>query len=327
LRIADRLGGRSRSLIEMLSSPATQMTRRTSNALSPACWTAAFVVVALGSLATSAQASTPATRSAETRAPRSVIVSDDLVQTVYWIPGEEWIRIENRERTPDGTWERVQHEFETSFEVDAVDGRQTDEFYVAGRTRTGEDVLEKWSFETQTGGRFFSIAAVSTPIGKPAAAVPTTRSGLMGGGSYVPVADRPSIPKPIRRELYRGNAFSGAVDLSADPEGRFVIVLANHPRAIHRVPIETGVLPSVLYTTDALPALAHADGIHRRQHSSFGRVYVLRGGRSWLTGARSRLLLVDRDNDGAFEKAETWSDSEYAKQPWLTDFTTYTSSK
>lgn len=263
------------------------------------------------------------------RAPRSVIVSDDFIQTVSWNPREDGIRIQNRARTAGGTWDRVEYSFDTPYEVHAVSGRQADELYVAGRTRTGEDLLEKWLLDSQTGAHFFSVSSVSTPIGTPAAAVPGTSGGIVGDGEYVPGADRPSIPRLNRFEFYRGGAFGGVVDLSSDPQGRFIIVLSAGRRALYRVPIQNGATPALLYTATDLPFLELARRIHRRQHHAQGRVYILRGDTDAL-GRSLTLMLFDSDNDGEFESTRTLSKSAYAAQGydgqvWLTDFTTYSS--
>ncbi len=266
--------------------------------------------------------------SAASRAPRAIVVSDDFVQKVSWEPGEKWVRIHNRELTPTGTWDRITYSFDTSYEVLAVSGRQADELYVAGRARTGQDVIEKWLVDTHTGGHFFAVQSVASPIGTPASAVPGTSSGIVGGGAYVPGANRLLLPAQDRVELYRGNGFGGVIDLSPDPEGRFLIVLSQSPRAIQRIPIQLAATPTVLYTSADISYLPYARLIHRRQHYVHGRVYIV-GGNPTPQGVSLNVMLFDLDNDGDFESTQILSDAQYEAQGytgqvWLTDFRHFT---
>ncbi len=259
-------------------------------------------------------------------APRSVVVCDDFNQTVYWGPdkNEDWIRVLSRVREADGTWDKVEHIYHAPFEVQSVAGRQSDEFYVAGRSSTGEDVIERWRLSTNQGACFFDIETTASPIGVSAPALPRTSRGIVGGGAYVSSATRRVTPEVERQELCRGFEFGGVVDLSPDPEGRFVIVLGKAPRALYRLPIAAGAVPTLVFTSADLPLLARTDQIYRRQHPTDGRTYVLRGDARFLPGV-FHLALFDRDNDGEFEEARELDEAECKAGVWLTDFTTYAS--
>ncbi len=259
-------------------------------------------------------------------APRSVVVSDDFIQTVYWGPdrNEEWIRVVNRVREADGTWDRVEYIYQAPFEVQAVAGRQSDELYVAGRASTGEVVIEKWRLSTNVGSCFMHIETNASPIGVSIPAVPRMSRGIVGGGAYLSSASRRVKPRCERQELCRGLDFGGVVDLSPDPEGRFVIVLGKEPKALYRLPIAAGAVPTVVFKSADVPLLARADWIHRRQHPSDGRTYVLRGDAQFLSGA-FHVALFDRDNDGQFEDTRELDEAEWKSGVWLTDFTTYAS--
>lgn len=272
--------------------------------------------------------SDPTKMAAGDRVARAVVHTDDFIQEVFWLPGKKWIRVINRERTPQGTWEKVHYDFDTAYDVYAVAGRQANELYIAGRGRSFETILERWVLDPHPGGRFFHIEPAPQAIGTPATPIPGASGGVTGG-TPTPIEARLLIPRQERVELYRGDAFGPDCvwDISPDPQGRFLLVLGATPKALYRVPLHGSVMPTLLYGTSDWSMIEIARSMHCKHHYMEGRVHILRGQNN--QGKIFSGMLFDADNDGIFESKKALSNIQYATegytgQVWLSDFTTYT---
>ena len=137
----------------------------------------------------------------------------------------------------------------------------------------------------------------------------------------MPAAQRQRNPRLKRTEVYRGDEFEFVVNLAADPEARFVMVVGSNG-SLYTVPVDgsSGITP--LFTLEDIPALAGKEFPLRYQHAVLGRVWQLR---TLATPAPSgealpvdTVLLVDQDNDAVFDY---WLVEDYsvAKEQFFAD--------
>lgn len=111
----------------------------------------------------------------------------------------------------------------------------------------------------------------------------------------------PLPPKVIKkREIWRGSLAGPALQVAADPDERFVLVLAGPApgRALYSFPFAGGG-PSVIYDATSLPQISEVRTMQPLQHASLGRVWELASHDP--ATASLRVILVDGDNDGVFE--------------------------
>lgn len=157
------------------------------------------------------------------------------------------------------------------------DGRAgRDRLVLGGYPTEGELVIERWIVE------------------RPGAQVPDV-------GEPQPVAGpglEPGLGFRID-ELFRGGLEPRLVSLSYDFEGRFVLALMrNEARTyLYRFDVRSGVGPRVLLDSNDLPQLAGANSLGAHRHRELGRILVLDDEFPY----RTRIVLVDTDNDGEFD--------------------------
>lgn len=234
----------------------------------------------------------------------ALCLSDELRTWLRFAPDVDHVEYVVQERAPntEEAWIRSEHSFPAPFVVLHVAARQANELYVAGRDGDA-DVIEHWKLTEPRGARWFHVAASPhSPIGVPLPPVPRSDSGIVGG-AYVPPAERTERYALERTELLRASPAHGVLALLADPEGRFLVVVTDAPRAIRVLHVATRTLSEALAGgLDAeLPRFRGATAL--RHHASNGRLYEL-GLDALQPSASSDAArhLHDRDNDGRFER-------------------------
>jgi hypothetical protein len=224
--------------------------------------------------------------------------------------GREVVLLHRERSTQDEEFEERAHVLTTSFEVRRVAGMQMGHLLVEGRGRNGDQVLEWWHLTWPEGTPVIGRPGAPSGVGTPLPRVPA-KVHVQGGGPLLPFAARTAAPHAVRHELYRGAPLGDWMFYAIDPEGRFVLALAkNGPVAAHpgsdarllrwvagEADLPEG--PEVLLDSADVPQLEAATGITAWDHLHLGRVYSI----GLMSFAPERkLLLVDSDNDGNFDR-------------------------
>lgn len=184
-----------------------------------------------------------------------------------------------------------------------------------------EDVIERWEIEAVTGAYVSTRTIAPNPIGEssPEGVV----SSWIEGGVYVAPALRP-VPYVERFELFRGSQFGGIRDLVVDPDGRYVLLIADGTSSIVSLSLSADAAPVTIASASTCPHLALANMLHFYLHLTEGRKVVAEWGDDDID-ATNRTLLSDANNDGLFESIETlsaaqWEARGYLKNVWLKDY-------
>lgn len=209
--------------------------------------------------------------------------------------------------------------FSTSFVVTAIAMRDSLDMYVAGTGRNGMAFIERWEFEPAKGRYQATRAKATTGVGVPAAAGSVVESIHL---EYAP-ANESTYEQPQREQLYAGNSPFGHVHrLAADPEGRFLLVIASPPQSsvvsMYRIPLDSLYQPTLVFDQTTLPDLARVEALAPVHHQVDGRKYLL----TYELGATAyRTVISDPNNDGVFDSVDhldddAWSDTGYSGLVW-----------
>lgn len=247
--------------------------------------------------------------------------SNSLLQNIGF--KDQGLKIVTDELEGD-TWERSEYYYSASFTIHFVSARTVNEFYIAGLSASGEDVIEKWTIVPPRGYRQATRTTSTEPLGTPVPN-PTTTSVFVAGDPVL-FADRPRLqPTVNREEIYRGHGFGGFRALSVDPDGRFLLVVADSDSTLRYVILNGTNQVLTAYNSTQISTLQRGLlFLIRFQHTMFGRVYVLYGLEG---GGMSHTLLFDVENDGIFEQTEEMDYDTYMtdwaeQEVWVDDFIT-----
>lgn len=238
------------------------------------------------------------TASSTAKAEEPIFVSNDLVQSVLYDAGERDLEFRAAERAP-GSWDLVDAPpaiFSTSYVVKKiVPSGQAHSFFVNGRSRDGDDVLEQWDIDVGQGGRFATRPGGPTPIGTPSAPHSLT-TGILGE-TYTQPSGRPRATA-TRTELYRGSDLGTLLGIAADPNGRFLLIVAGG--ALYRLDLG-GAYGAPVEIDTGFSAIDSAVYVSIRELAATGdRAVVITALRPPGEGVW-RYLMLDADNDGHFE--------------------------
>ena len=267
-----------------------------------------------------------------------VFIADGYRQSVVYGPEEDdqgivqenELTILTDEMAPDtGVWFNTSAAYSASFSIKRVQSRVANELYIVGKGRGDEDILEQWLIIPSQGSLTPTRPAATLPVGTPIPPSSVT-VGVVGGGPFTPPGSRPAPPTVSRNELYRGFDFGGILDLALDPEGRFVLVLAEGDHGLYRIdlspPAATLGVPTLVYDTTQIPNLAASRAIYPLQHVSYGRMYVLDP--NFGAGVVPLVTsLFDYDNDGVFDAFQSLPvelhKQTYPGTSWIDNFYIY----
>lgn len=241
--------------------------------------------------------------------------SEDLVQIARFDRGKKGLVFDSCEKLPgDGLPSlATTNHFATSYElVDVVHSGQANLFYVLGRGRGGESIVERWEIAELEGGFFARRPASSQPVGVPLPGV-ALQTGIEGGVWQYPV-DRSSAVTSERVELYRGKDYVAILDLAADPDGRFVIALvyeSSQDRTIVRIDADPQASSTPVELIDAQAhGVGHVSAISLKEASTGDRVLVL----SALGPPEPvQAMMIDPENDGLFDPPQVFPASVWAE--------------
>lgn len=263
--------------------------------------------------------------SAATQGLSTVLNSRTYVQGVSWQADGTWITVVDKERrsTAQKEWDISSVRLEGDFHVQHVTTRQSNEFFVAGSTSNGRDVIERWTISSSQGAHFFSREQSTAGPGTEVVGNSAVTLGVTGG-TYIPAGQRSSSVRQSREPIYRGDVFGGIATLRVDPDGRCLFVVGESPPALYRVPNHGNALPVVVATTQQIPELLSVGGTFVGQHASAGRVYVVS---TTFSNDPATLVLFDANNDLLFEQHAVMTRDQYeaafAGPRWITDFKNY----
>jgi len=243
-----------------------------------------------------------------------------------------------------GAFEIVDREslFSTSYQISRIAGRHANEFFVAGRARNGETVIEKFIIPTEEGGYYTTRMEAETPIGVPVTPSEVTvfigpspgqnpPSSPFGSFLYFPYYRDPDVRgpalPPIREEVFRGSDIDDVLAMAADPEGRFLIVVESSGNIL-QVTLYEPVKVTLLHSPSSIAELSQRTSVTLRHHASEGRIYDLTSYHP--DGSIYHILLKDPDNDGAFDPdPPVFTDAEFRASAygdassWSEDFLFY----
>jgi hypothetical protein len=210
-------------------------------------------------------------------------------------------------------WLFKEYMFTTDLKVTDVSfakGGQT--LFVAGIRSTGtgcENVIEKWDIVFPRGA--WGVQVAPAPARGAVAPQPFTGtiSGtvIVGGGSFIPPAQRPRTPFTTKTVLYSGSSLGPFAAIAADPEQRFLLALPLAGSGLYSIDLTTAGAPPVLeITVAALPHLTAVRKIVAREHEDLGRFYWLYESKGHYIGTGSSFsFIVDSNNDGLFDSSQT----------------------
>jgi len=267
--------------------------------------------------------------------------SIEVSQQIYYEPGLPSVQVATSE-SPNSSPHSASHEtlwsYTTSYRVRFVAPRWANEFYILGIDASGNDIIERWTLTPQDGGWDVVRPTHETDIGVPAS-MSEGATIFVVGGQYLEPSQRQNQgrPKVKRREVYRSNELPQIRSIDCDPNGRFVLLLAGNG-SVHRVkmpppessiepiPGPGGLLihpyyplypPVQLFDGSDIVHLLEADAIYVVQNSVRGRIARVTGGTQDVVTE-----LIDSDNDGLFEAAQTlpgyvdWNEAYFTGPDW-----------
>lgn len=243
--------------------------------------------------------------------PFALVNSNDFFRRATVHPDRRSLTVTTDEKDPvSGNWYGSQKTYSVSFDIVALCSRTANEIYLVGTSATGEDIVERWQLPAESGAYYASRPVSSSPIGTPATVGQTFIQ--VQGGSFVSPPGRTDL-RPTKDQIYVGYATSGIYSITADPEGRFVIVLGGTDpvRTLFQIPNSPGSTPVALYSSPAPDLfMVAADAVLARDRLDIGRVYFLSSRDANQLGIYATLLF-DPDNDGAFDSATSYSYPDY----------------
>lgn len=257
--------------------------------------------------------------------------SNDLIQLAKFTLGEENVRFQSSERQPGDKIPTLTYsvEFGTSYDViDVISGGQSHLLYVVGVGRGGSVIVERWEIEEQAGAYYAERPLTAQLVGRPLASPPIAQGIL--GGQWVYPPNRSGSVTANRSEVYRGTDFEGVLSAAADPDGRFVILLALQSpsvRELYRVDSTANPSPPVLLAdASSFDAIGRAQFVYLRELVTGERVVVVE---AFGAPVSKRCMLFDLGNDGLFDPPfvvdnDQWIGFGFNKDSmWSTDFVTY----
>lgn len=241
------------------------------------------------------------------------------------LDGSSTLVLRNHEReAPSDAWLDSSFSYGSSLPISTLASRTADDFFIAGRTKSGTDVVERWTVNPVAGGYRTTKAVYSGPPAQPfqSATMITQVYEL----TFVPPLSR-AQPTIKRSEAFSGNV-NGIDVLAADPDGRYLLMVADEK--LLKLPLQSGAgvlgAVEVLYDSQGIPELATAaPNLQVMHHSALGRTYTLLGSVAGLP--TERVLFIDSDNNGVFETVASYTPLEYDSSGipggWIDDFYQY----
>jgi len=253
------------------------------------------------------------------------MVSDNLRQWINWQGGSSYVQVGRHERASATLeWVFKEYMFSTDLKITDVSfakGGQT--LYVAGlrATQSGcEDVIERWDIVFPRGA--WAIEVAPAPARGTAAPLPFTTavSGtvVVGGGPFVPPAQRARAPFTNKSVLYSGSGFGPIAAIAADPEQRFLLAMPLSGSGLYSLDLHATGSPLALeYASTALPHLSLVRKVVVHEHDDFGRFYWLYESKGAFVGDGSFSFILDSNNDGIFDGALTLNaGAEFTASPF-----------
>lgn len=242
------------------------------------------------------------------------IVADNLRQWINWQGGSSYVQVGRTERA-DATseWAFKEYMFSTDLRITDVSfasGGQT--LYVAGIRATGtgcENVIEKWDIVFPRGA--WMIQVTPSPARGTAAPLPFTGTipgtVVVGGGTFVPPAQRTRTPFTNKSVLYSGTGLGPFAAIEVDPEQRFLLALPLSGSGLYSFDLSvSGSAPVLELDAATLPHLSAVRKIVAREHEDLGRFYWLYESKShYIAPGSSFSFIVDGNNDGLFDSSLT----------------------
>jgi hypothetical protein len=192
--------------------------------------------------------------------------------------------------TPKGN---VTHERTASFTFLHVEPARLDAYDLLGITPDEDLVVVRWTLVPRDGSDLAECA-------------PRASASL-----------RPPPKDFEERRLFQGLRGHAPLGIQGDPRGRFVLFAARDETGVvtaYRIDATTdGHEPVPLTSSLAIPQLADLRYTQKFDHAKLGRVYVL--GTSFED--HHRILLVDSDDDGVFERPPLVGDDAFFEQQGL----------
>lgn len=196
-------------------------------------------------------------------------VEEDYRQ-VYTVIDYRDVEVVDFTRDPQsGVWSQDLYAESTALDIASVCSNGADRYFFAEDAGLGETRIIRWELKKR------KVSQVSPPPGQ--------------------------LPKVWKKqELYQGVIPTPVVSIAADPEERFLMILAgpSSSRALFMLSLANPVLQAPILSAQQQPVLQTAETLSR-----FGHQYL---GRLWLLSCRpdvsmSCILFTDQDNDGIFD--------------------------
>lgn len=283
-----------------------------------ACRGAAMLLGALSSFVPIVSAREPAGAAGGAEWREVVTANTDVFrQSVTFRPGATTIVIDRDEKA-DARDARPAYsamtEYDAGIFVSAVAWRNGgDQLFVAGVTPDGDHVIDRWDFVVREGQWILRPAATAPTIGAPASRFRLEQSVAGGGAPRVPPPGTPHVA-PERTRVAQGMEF-GVQSMSADPEGRFLLLLTDPDERVLCLDPSSPEAPSVVRISRTLDHLRELKDIRIKHYEPLGRVAVLTELGDFGSGrGKDVTMLIDGDNDGTFE-----SDRRISVREWLSD--------
>lgn len=201
-----------------------------------------------------------------------------------------WIK--NIEFNP-ATVATEEHEmyFGASFEIKDHAHRCAGDFILLGEDSSGQ-FFERWISISPKGART-AFRSIHSGPGLPPVLDPPTHS-IVGGGGYVPLADR-SFKATIRRARLPHSLTENITDFCIDPDGRYIFAVTDQNN-IQRIDLVGTNVTTIATASQFTLGVHDITQIGLVATETFGRSLYLRAGYyGWSA------YLQDQDNDGVFE--------------------------
>jgi hypothetical protein len=207
--------------------------------------------------------------------------------------GFRTLRVTDRVRGITGAWQSITHERGASFTFLHVEPARLDAYDLLGVTPERDLVVVRWTLVPREGG------------------------GSAEDAPQAPASRRPPPKDFEERRLFQGLRGHAPLAVQGDPRGRFVLFAARDEAGlvtVYRLDATTdGNEPVALTSSLATPELADLRYTQKFDHALLGRVYVL--GTSFED--HHRIVLVDSDDDGVFERPPLVGDDAFFEEQGL----------
>ena len=222
--------------------------------------------------------------------------SDELPQALW---------VENRETDPvNGQVYKVTLQYPAPFDIVDYDARCANDFVVHGRDRqTGEEFFESWRIDRPQGA-WDAWRPQAPRMGFPVPGWNPPMETIVGGGPFVPPAERRLPPTLERVRLYNVPAGQRVTDFAPDPDGRYLL-FCDQSKAYQLVLGEDHA--ALIPGTESLQLGVHSiTSIWIHQNNAGGRHAIIEAG-----GYDYCALLLDEDNDGYLDRVLEMDKSTY----------------